>query len=183
MKISINTQDHLLWLIREAIRTTKRAQVIVTVLGCQQEPENKTLLLKTLHTLVRDIDKPISNSSGNSLPSGWLLWCQKVLWRLQRKKRLQGCYPVLDPTAKILNTSRICQMRSTNLCVGGMTGMGQSTVFWLDLRPISHQGFHAQFCIQKPMAREVRCLGKPTIVVFQHGHAKLHSKYSCLHSR
>ena len=113
-----NTQDHLLLLIREAIRTTKIAQVIVTALGCQQEPENKTLLLKTLHTLVRDIDKSISNSSGNSLPAGWLSWCKKVLWRMQRKKRLQGCYPVPDPTGKILNTSRICQLRSTHLGVG-----------------------------------------------------------------
>lgn len=176
---------HCELLVREAIRTTKIAQVIVIALGCQQELENKTLLLKTLHTLVRDIDKSISNSSGNSLPAGWLSWCQKVLCRLQRKKRLQGSYPVLDPTAKILSTSRIYQMRCTHWCVGGMTGMGQSTVFWLNLRPVSQQGFHAQFCkpIQKPMAGEVKCLGKPTIAVFLNGHAKLHSEYSRLHNR
>lgn len=61
---------HCELLVREAIKNNKIAQVIVIALGCQQEPENKTLLLKTLHTLVRDIDKSISNSSVNSLPAG-----------------------------------------------------------------------------------------------------------------
>jgi hypothetical protein len=91
VKILVPGSGQLLVLLAsKATETLKTTQVMAASLCCPKEWNDKTPLLKPLHTLVAVIDEPGQNRVESFLPpAGWSSQCLKLLCRQMGGKNLK----------------------------------------------------------------------------------------------